>query len=268
MTSTAVVTGAGRGIGFAIARLLAEKGYRVLITDIDGQSAERAAARIGNGAVGLEQNVREIASHRDVADEAEKLGPLTRWVNNAGILFAGDAWTHTDEQMAAIVEVNFRGVMAGCSAAVNAMHQGGAILNIASISALTPVPGLALYAATKAGVLSYTTSLQGDLKHAGLPIRVRALCPDVVGTAMVTEREHDPGAALLFSGPKSLKEDDVARAGVELLESRRQIFRVVPRWRGALVRAIDAAPSTSFGTLEVMRRLGDARQAKTGNGGA
>ncbi|HWU31312.1 MAG TPA: SDR family oxidoreductase [Marmoricola sp.] len=263
MSSTAVVTGAGRGIGFALARQLSERGYRVVLTDIDGESAQRAAAQIGRGAIGLEQNVRDMASHREVATEADKLGPLTRWINNAGILFAGDAWTHSDEQMAAIIEVNVRGAMAGSAAAINAMgSDGGAILNIASISALTPVPGLALYAATKAAVLSYTTSLQGDLKHAGLPIRVRALCPDVVGTQMVSSQAKEPGAAMLFSGPKPLKEDDVARAGLELLESRRQIFRVIPRWRGALVRSVDLTPSAGLGTLSLMRKIGDHRQAK------
>lgn len=263
MTSTAVVTGAGRGIGFALARQLSEKGYQVVLTDIDGESAAKAAAQIGNGAVGLEQNVRDIASHRRVAEEASKLGSLERWVNNAGILFAGDAWTHSDEQMAAIIEVNIRGAMAGSAAAINEMgSQGGAILNIASISALTPVPGLALYAATKAAVLSYTTSLQGDLKHAGLPIRVRALCPDVVGTQMVTSQAKEPGAAMLFSGPKPLAEDDVARAGLDLLESQRQIFRVIPRWRGALVRSVDLAPSVGLGSLSLMRKIGDRRQAK------
>lgn len=263
MTLTAVVTGAGRGIGFALARQLSEKGYRVVLTDIDGGSAERAAAQIGNGAVGLEQDVREMASHRRVAEEASKLGPLERWVNNAGILFAGDAWTHSDDQIAAIIDVNIRGAMAGSAAAINAMGaRSGAILNIASISALGPVPGLALYAATKAAVLSYTTSLQGDLKHAGLPIRVRALCPDVVGTEMVTSQAHDPGAALLFSGPKPLKEEDVARAGLELLESN-HLFRVIPRWRGALVRSVDLAPSVGLGALGLMRRIGDHRQARS-----
>lgn len=123
-------------------------------------------------------------------------------VNNAGILLAGDSWTHTDEELASILDVNVRGVMAGSHAAINGMGaSGGAILNIASLSALAPVPGLALYAATKAAVLSFTTSLQGDLDHAGLPIRVRALCPDVVGTQMVSSRATDPAAALLFSGP-------------------------------------------------------------------
>lgn len=263
MTSSAVVTGAGRGIGLALARRLAAAGHRVVLTDLDGEAAERAASLVGHGAVGVEQDVRDIASHRAVADEAEKLGPVAVWANNAGVLFAGNSWEHPDEELATILEVNVRGVMAGAAAAVNVMGPaGGRILNVASISALTPVPGLALYAATKAAVLSYTTSLQGDLRHAGLPIRVRALCPDVVGTHMVTSRSKDPGAAMLFSGPKPLDEDKVAKAGLALLESR-QIFRVLPRWRGVLVRGIDLAPSAGLPTLGVMRKLGDRRQARS-----
>lgn len=87
------------------------------------------------------------------------------------------------------------------------------------------------------------------------------MCPDVVGTQMVTSRAKDPGAAMLFSGPKPLDEDTVARAGMALIDSR-QVFRVVPRWRGALVRGIDAAPSLGLPLLRVMRKLGDRRQAR------
>lgn len=263
MTKTAVVTGAGRGIGLAFAHRLADAGYRVILTDVDGDAAQRSAASVGRDAVGLQHDVRSISSHRDVAAEAAALGELRVWVNNAGVLFAGSAWENTDDEIAAILEVNVRGVMAGTKAAVSQMGAaGGAILNVASISALTPVPGLALYAATKAAVLSYTTSVQGDLSHAGLPIRIHALCPDVVGTHMVTSRAKDPGAAMLFSGPKPLDEDQVAAAGMDLLGSR-QIFRVVPRWRGALVRAIDLAPAPGLRMLEVMRTVGDRRQARS-----
>lgn len=263
MISTAVVTGAGRGIGLALARRLADAGHRVVLKDVDADAAERAAAEIGRGAIGLQQDVRDIASHRRVAEEAARLGRLTVWVNNAGVLFAGDAWRHPDEELSTILDVNVRGTMAGSAAAVAHMgRDGGTVLNIASISALTPVPGLAMYAATKAAVLSFTTSLQGDLDHAGLPIRARALCPDVVGTQMVTSRAKDPGAAMLFSGPKPLDEDAVAGAAMDLMSSR-QIFRVVPRWRGAMVRSADLAPSVGVKLLEVMRKLGDRRQARS-----
>ncbi|KXP12075.1 short-chain dehydrogenase [Tsukamurella pulmonis] len=260
MTSIAVVTGAGRGIGLRFAHRLADQGHRVILTDVDGDAAARAAAEVGRDAVGIAQDVRDLDSHRRVAEQAQELGRLAVWVNNAGILIAGDCWTHEDDQLTGILDVNLRGPIGGSIAAVDAMGaQGGAILNVASISALTPVPGLALYAATKAAVLSFTTSLEGDLRHAGLPIRARALCPDVVSTAMVTDRSKDPGAAMLFSGPKPLDADGVAAAGLDLLDSR-QVFRVVPRWRGAVVRSADAAPSLGLKILAAMRRIGDLRQ--------
>lgn len=261
MTKSAVVTGAGRGIGLAIARMLALKGYQVVLTDLNAEAAERAAAEIGRGAIGLGQDVREIASHRLVAETAENLGPVAVWVNNAGVLFAGDSWEHPEAEMVSMLEVNVRGVMAGSAAAVGVMGRaGGGILNIASISAYSPVPGLAIYAATKAAVLAYTISLEGDLRHSGLPIRARVLSPDVVGTQMVTSRSNDPGAALLFSGPKPLTEDRVARAGLALLESR-HVSRAVPQWRGALARSLGIAPTAGLGLVSVMRGVGEKRQA-------
>ena len=79
------------------------------------------------------------------------------------------------------------GVIWGSHAAVEAMRSGPGdnrhIVNIASLSALMPVPGLAIYSATKHGVLGFTGSLQGDLMDAGIPITVHALCPDAADTA-------------------------------------------------------------------------------------
>ncbi len=260
--TTAVVTGAGRGIGLEIARQLAVAGHRVLLTDVDGDAAERAAAEVGRGAWSASHDVRNPSDHRHVAEQASAAGRLAVWVNNAGILLAGDSWNHTDAEIASILDVNLRGVIAGSHAAIASMNSsGGAILNIASLSALAPVPGLALYGATKAAVLSFTTSLQGDLDHAGLPVRARALCPDVVSTRMVTARAADPGAALLFAGPSPMAAADVARAGLELLQSR-QIFRVVPRWRGVVARSSDAAPAFGLKTVALMRNLGERRQSR------
>jgi len=262
MTSptVAVVTGAARGLGLEFAHQLAAAGHQVLLTDVDGDAVAAAAEAVGHGAWSMPLDVTDQAGHRSVAEEAQRRGRLAVWVNNAGVLFAGDAWEQTDAQVAAIIDINVRGVFAGSRAAVEAMSAGGGkILNVASISALTPVPGLAMYAATKAAVLSYSTSLQGDLNRARLPIQVRALCPDVVATDMVSAVAKDPGAAMLFSGPKPLDAAGVVSAGLELLDSR-QLFRVVPRWRGALVRGIDLTPSVGVRLLGVMRAYGTTRQ--------
>lgn len=258
----AVVTGAARGIGFALAEKLADAGHQVLLTDIDGDAAQVAADKIGRGAWAMAHDVRDLSSHGEVAAEATSRGPLRVWINNAGVLFTAHAWEHPTDHLDAIVDVNIKGVFAGSRAAVQAMGEGGGtVLNIASISALGPVPGLAMYAATKAAVLSFTTSLQGDLDHAGLSIKVKALCPDVVGTDMVTTVERDRNAAILFAGPKPLDERDVADAAMRLIDSR-QIFRVVPRWRGLLVRTIDLSPVVGIKVLDAMRRVGERVQAR------
>ena len=260
--TTAVVTGAARGIGLEIAKQLAAEGHRVLLTDVDGAAAARAATEVGRGAWSVQHDVRDPLVRRDVAAQASAAGRLAVWVNNAGILIAGKSWRHHDPEIASILDINIKGVVAGSHAAIEAMRvDGGAILNIASLSALAPVPGLAMYAATKAAVLSFTTSLQGDLDHAGLPIRARALCPDVVSTRMVNDRVADPGASLLFAGPSPMDAADVARAGLELLNSR-QVFRVVPRWRGVVVRASDAAPSLGLKAVALLRGVGERRQRR------
>jgi NAD(P)-dependent dehydrogenase (short-subunit alcohol dehydrogenase family) len=98
-STTAVVTGAGRGIGLAIARQLAAAGHRVLLTDIDADAAKHAAVEIGSGAWSTQQDVRDPSGHRDIAAQASSEGRLAVWVNNAGILIAGDSWTHTDQEL-------------------------------------------------------------------------------------------------------------------------------------------------------------------------
>lgn len=259
--TVAVVTGAGRGIGAAIAHALADRGHVLLVTDIDGAAAERTAAAIGRGAGWAQQDVRDPAGHAAVAKQASELGRLAVWVNNAGVLDAGPCWEHDDAVVARLMAININGAVYGSRTAVRAMSDtgGGAILNIASISAVSPIPGLALYAASKAAVLSFTTSLQADLDHAHLPIRARALCPDVVGTAMVADVANDNGAAMLFSGPAPLAPEAVAAAAVKLIDSR-QVFRILPRWRGVIARSAGLTPSLGIPLTQGFRILGERRQ--------
>jgi short-subunit dehydrogenase len=262
LKTAAVVTGAGRGIGLAFARRLASAGHRVLITDVD-EDAARAAAATLPGAAWMRQDVREAASHTAVAERVAELGTLTIWINNAGVLIAGESWTHTDADIDRSIDVNIRGVIAGSHAAVRAMASGGSILNIASTAAFGPVPGLAVYAATKAAVLSFTTSLQGDLDHVGSPVRAHALCPDVVATDMVGNVASDPGAAILFAGKSALDPNRVAAVGLNLLEGR-HVTRSYPRTTGAVARVNGLAPALGLRLGATARRLGERHQREEG----
>ena len=256
---TAVVTGAGRGIGLAIARLLSAQGWAVLLTTRDEVAGKEAALASGGSAWSTVLDVRDTDDHHRVAAEASARGPLELWVNNAGVLATGPGWEQSAETVALQVTTNVLGTIAGCTAALAAMGTGD-ILNVASLAGLGPVPGMGVYAATKAAVISYSTSLQGDLDRAGRTVRVHALCPDAVSTAMVLERSTDPDAAVLFSG-RHLTAEAVALAGVAML-GRRQVVRLLPRTRGSMARAGGLLPSVALAPIGVFARRGARRQTQ------
>lgn len=259
----AVVTGAARGFGMEIARRLLARGHTVVFTDVDATAVAAAEKQLGARAHGLVADAREPEAHRATAAAAQELGRVSVWVNNAGVARAAKIWEHADAEVELTVRVNILGVMHGSRAAVQAMRDtgGGHILNISSMSALGPVPGLGVYAATKAAVLSFTTSLQGDLDLARIPIRVHALCPDAADTRMVADVSGEPDAAILFSGFGLLSPEKVADAAVELLDGRR-IVRTIPAWRSAAIRAGDIAPTVGLPMLAVFRRIGEQRRRR------
>ncbi len=260
----AVVTGGGRGFGREIARRLADRGYAVLVTDLDAASAEETARVIGGGAFSRVLDVREPEAHRAAAAEAAERGRLAVWVNNAGVLRTEKAWEHSDADVRLIVETNVLGVMWGSRAAIEAMRTFPTgdqhVINLSSMSAFGPVPGLAVYASSKHAVLGFTTSLQGDLLAAGLPIRVHALCPDGADTPMVQERAGDREAAIIWSGSRLLTGQEVADGAMALLDSRR-IVLALPRHRAALIRMLGLAPGIGVRLGEPLRRLGERRRS-------
>lgn len=263
MGGVAVVTGAGRGFGLEIARRLAGRGYTVLATDIDGEAAARTAEAVAGLSMALD--VRDPEAHRAAARRAAERGPLEVWVNNAGVLRTGKAWDHPDEEVRLLAEVNLLGVVWGSRAAVEAMRErGGAnmhVINLASMSSLVPVPGLAVYAATKHAVLGFTSSLQGDLDGAGVPIRVHAVCPDGADTDMTRERAGEPDSAIIWSSPRMLSAPEVAAAVVGLLDSR-QLVLAIPRWRGWVLRGVALGGRHALRSAETLRRQGERRRSR------
>ncbi|MGA8848031.1 MAG: SDR family oxidoreductase [Nocardioides sp.] len=244
-----VVTGAARGIGRGIAERLVSEGHQVVITDLDAAAVVATAAEIG-AVVGIQQDVRDPASHREVAQVALGHGPLRAWFNNAGVGWDGPLSDLGDEQIRGLVEINLLGVLWGMRAALASFATGrdggGDIVNTASLSGLGPVPGLSVYAATKAAVVSATMSVAIEAPRG---VRVHAILPDGVATPMVDAM--DPGGlakALVSSGGHLLSVEEIAEAAVGLLGSRR-VLRTVPPWRGAVMRGSSLAPSWAAGGM-------------------
>lgn len=255
----AVVTGAGRGLGRAIAERLAARGYRLLVTDIDGDAAASTATAV-NGWSEC-QDVRDPDSHRAIARAATSRGDVKLWVNNAGVLSVGEAWTMADADVRRMVEVNVLGVMWGCHAAVPVLADGGHIINIASISGLTPTPGLAVYGATKHAVVGYSLSLASELRQSGRRIHVSALCPDAIKGDMTNAVAHDAAAGLLFSAGTLLTLDEVADAALELVD-KPKLVKVIPAYRAAAIHALRPFPRVALPLLEQIAKLGRRRTTR------
>ena len=189
---TAIVTGAARGIGLAIARRLTRDGLRVALADVDGETARREADALQ--AAGAEA----LAVRTDVTDPAgveamvgtvlERWGRLDVLVNNAGI--AGRSAPVQDlslEEWQQVIAVDLTGVFLCCQAAVRAMlpRASGRIVNIASIAGKEGNPNLAAYSAAKAGVIGLTKALGKELAQSG--ILVNAVTPAVIETDILRQ---------------------------------------------------------------------------------
>jgi short-subunit dehydrogenase len=259
--ASAVVTGAGAGLGRQIARRLAARGLLVAVTDVDLAAAEAVAAEIGpERAWATTLQVTDAAACRAVAAEAAVRGThLEVWVNNAGILRTGPSWELDDAARRLMVDVNLHGTMNGTMAALDHFRPAGRghVVNIVSLAGLIAAPGEAVYGATKHAALAYGIATQNDLRQAGIKdVHISSLCPDGMWTPMLYGKLQDPGAAASWSGVMLLPEQ-VAEAAVALLDRPRPV-RAIPRWRGAFVRLFDTMPRVAQAALPVA--LADARR--------
>jgi glucose 1-dehydrogenase len=191
-----VVTGAASGIGFATAQALVAAGALVALIDLDGDAAHEAARRIGNsdGAIGIGCDIADEAAVRDAAAQVRgTLGPVHGLVNNAGFLRAGALEDVSLADWNAVLAVNLTGQLL-CSREFgrDMLAQGhGAIVHIASISALHPQTKSGAYSASKAGVLLLNKQLAAEWGPRG--VRSNAICPGMIRTALSARFYEVPG---------------------------------------------------------------------------
>jgi NAD(P)-dependent dehydrogenase (short-subunit alcohol dehydrogenase family) len=189
----ALITGAARGIGAAIARAFITEGARVWVTDLSDETGRKLVAELGPNATFAHLDVRDEADWSGVvAAVVAGAGRLDIVVNNAGItgfesgVVAHDPENATLEDWRAVHRTNLDGVFLGCKYAIRAMRpaQAGSIINISSRSGLVGIPGAAAYASSKAAVRNHTKTVALWCAQEGLTIRCNSIHPAAVLTPM------------------------------------------------------------------------------------
>ena len=226
---TALVTGAGSGIGKCIAETYAREGARVAVVDVNEEAAKTAARGIGNTAIALRCDVTNKDEFVGVVEETvAAFGTLDILVNNAGATHVNKPMLEIDEdEFDRIYAVNVKGVFFGCQAVVPLfrLRGGGVIINIGSTAGLRPRPGLSAYNATKGAVHILTKTLAVEL--APDKIRVCAIAPVATDTPLLPSfLGPAPGQREKFIATVPLgrlaKPEDIANAALFLASADAQ----------------------------------------------
>ncbi|MCA0393361.1 MAG: 3-oxoacyl-ACP reductase FabG [Proteobacteria bacterium] len=195
----ALVTGASRGIGAAIADALAAQGATVVGTATSEAGAQAIAARLqARGGHGRVLDVSQPGQIEDLVESIGKdIGPLSILVNNAGITRDGLLMRMRDEDWQAILDTNLTSVYRACKAAMRGMMKArkGRIINIASVIGVTGNAGQTNYAAAKAGIIAFSKSLAKEIGSRGVTVNVVA--PGFIETDMTAVLPEEAKAALV-----------------------------------------------------------------------
>jgi NAD(P)-dependent dehydrogenase (short-subunit alcohol dehydrogenase family) len=246
------VTGGANGIGRAIAEHFAHAGARVAIGDLDAEAARTLAASVGGDAIGVALDVTDRDAFAAFLDAAEDVhGPLGVMVNNAGVDWMSPFHEEPDEVSRREIEVNLMGTILGSRLALQRMlpRRQGHLVNIASGAGRVPLPGSAVYSATKHGVVGLTESLR--LEYHGSGIGFSVVQPAQVDTAMLEGQARPPLMPVITA-------DDVASAVVDAVRSGR--FEVwVPSSQGITYKLSIVLPRRA--RERILRAIGIGRIA-------
>ena len=197
-----IVTGAGSGIGRAIALRLSAEGARVLLADLDEEAAGAVAAEVGEAGGEALVHKTDVTKAPDVEAlvglAVSEWGGLDVMVNNAGVGVAGMATTTAEREYEFVMDVCVRGTFLGIKYAVPALAEsgGGSVINMSSVAALVGIPDRAVYSAAKGAILSMTRAAAID--HVGEGVRVNCVAPGTVDTpwiSRITSGYDDPEEA-------------------------------------------------------------------------
>jgi len=258
-----LITGSASGIGLAITDALTRCGASVFATDADGEALQRIATergwpddRVHTAALDVRESARWIAAEKAALGAMDG---LTTLINVAGVLHPG--WVHeidVDDAQAQ-VDVNLMGVVRGMRAVTPGFveRRHGHVINVASMAALAPIDGIAVYSATKYAVRGFSLAAATELRRKGVFVTV--LCPDAVRTPMLDRQEAYEESDMVFSGPRDLAPEEVAAAVLDAM-LHRPLEVYLPRHRGWLARLVDVFPQSAVAIGDLVRRRGHKRR--------
>jgi 2-hydroxycyclohexanecarboxyl-CoA dehydrogenase len=230
----ALVTGAGRGIGAAIAGALADAGASVAVVDLDGETAASTAASLPTTCVGIRADITDSSAVRSAVETAvDALGPVDVLVNNAGWDKIEPFLANDESDWDRIITINLKGPIIVTRAVLDGMvdRNAGAIVNIASDAGRVGSSGEAVYSAAKGGIIAFTKTLAREMaRH---QIRVNCVCPGPTDTALLATM------------------DEKLRAGLERAIPMRRIGRPTDIAPAVVFLASDAAGYITGQTLSV-----------------
>jgi meso-butanediol dehydrogenase/(S,S)-butanediol dehydrogenase/diacetyl reductase len=205
MKKVAVVTGAGQGIGKAIARRLAQDGFAIAIADINEDtltSVKKEIENEGGDVLAIQADLTKLEDIQNVISRSAEWGQITVLVNNAGRVIISPFLEISEKEWDAIMTLNLKTVFFAIQFAARHMNEGGRIVNLSSISGRSGRSDQAHYAAAKCAVISLTQS--AALSFASQGITVNAVCPGVVDTPMTTGIHEIRAGALGITPEESL----------------------------------------------------------------
>lgn len=259
-----IITGAAGGIGTAAAQMFAERGARLVLTDIRKDALEETVKNLpetGTKTLLVEHDVTSPESWNALFERVlEEWGRVDVLVNNAGVVFPGAAEEVPLEKVHQQVSVNFLGMIHGCRAAIPVMKRQGAgkIVNVASLGGVVPMPGEAVYSATKFAIRGYTMSLHAELRDT--PVGICAVCPDSVDTPQLAYELKFDEAVLSFVG-SPLPPRAVAKGILKAVRKKKPEI-LVPGGMGALYRILMGMPRIFFFVYPLVRKMGKSEMKK------
>ncbi|MDR3508447.1 MAG: SDR family NAD(P)-dependent oxidoreductase [Caulobacteraceae bacterium] len=257
MSGAAIVTGGGGAIALVLAQSLAQRGYRLVLVDIDEARLAQSASQIKGAVSTLRADLTQPADLERVADLIAQTPDLTLLVNNAGIIRPGPVVDLPYAALELHIAINLLAPMRLTQAAAQAMSARGAgcILSIVSAAGLAALPGSAAYSASKFGLRGFLTAVSQEVSGHG--VKIRSVFPGAVDTPMLRYEATHGGSALNFLNKDVLTPRDVARACLKAMDGR-SLEVHLPFWDGVLARILCIAPDLMATALPHFQKSGEA----------